>query len=376
MNFSAPTDHVESPEPAALCAEALIATTWGCNLRCSYCFVRERTLDAAGSRMSPALAVKVVDSLDEALGDVERVCIHFYGGETLTNVPAMEAMLDRAQSKPTGRFIWAITTNGTIVSDAAIGLLARGRFEVVLSIDGPARIHDECRRTAADAPTHATVMEFLGALRSRTECRIRGSSVVRSGWSLAQAVEYLQTLGVDAIKAQAVRGREGAPYLLSPEEKADYLRDLEGIGQQVIRDLEAGRPPKDDRFSARVLQLLAGMRRERFCAAGETAFGVNPAGDVFPCILLTSPDCLLGGVKGPAAEWREAGRQWRTAHPPRAECRTCAALPLCGGGCPAIMPVCGADECDFVRKNCEVAASIYEHFRDEPEALLTLAGVK
>jgi len=34
------------------------------------------------------------------------------------------------------------------------------------------------------------------------------------------------------------------------------------------------------------------------------------------------------------------------------------------------MPVCGADECDLIRKNCEVAIAIFEHFRSTPEALL------
>ncbi len=375
MSFSAQTDHVASPEPAALRAEVLIATTWRCNLRCSYCFVKDRTVERGASRMSPALARKVVDALDEGFHDVGSICIHFYGGETLTNLPAMEAMLDRGESKPAGRFIWAITTNGTIVSDAAIALLGRGKFEVVLSIDGPARIHDECRRTGHGAATHATVLRFLRALRSRTECRIRGSSVVRSGWSLAQAVAYLGTLGVDAIKAQAVRGPVGAPYVLSSAEREAYLRDLEEIGRQVIADLEAGRPPKDDRFSARVLQLLAGMRRHRFCAAGETAFGIDPAGDIFPCILIASTDCRLGHVSDAPGVWRKVGHRWRAAHRPRAECRRCSALPLCGGGCPAILPVCGADECELVRKNCEVAASIHQHFRASPEVLLTLAGV-
>jgi hypothetical protein len=50
-------------------------------------------------------------------------------------------------------------------------------------------------------------------------------------------------------------------------------------------------------------------------------------------------------------------------------------LALCGGGCPAILPVCGAEECELVRKNCEVAVGIYDHFRANPEVLLGLAGI-
>ena len=325
--------------------------------------------------MTAALARKVIDALDEGLPDVESICVHLYGGEPLTNLPAIAAMLDRAREKPSGRFSWAITTNGTICSDAAINLLGQGEFQVILSIDGPAAVHDECRRTAGCAPTHARVLKFLHALRSRTKCWVRGSSVVRSGWPLSSAVEYLRSLPVDAIKAQAVRGNEGVAGALSSSEKAAYLEDLEDLGRQVIAELEQGKQPKDDRFSARVLQLLTGIQRDQFCAAGDTTFGITPQGEVLPCVLMNAQEGHLGWIEDAPSLWREAGRRWRLSRPPRPECHACPALPLCGGGCPAILPVCGADECDLVRKNCEVASTIYKHFVSKPEALLNLADI-
>lgn len=325
--------------------------------------------------MSAAMARRVIDALDEGLPEVESICVHFYGGEPLTHLPAIAAMLERSQEKAPGRFSWAITTNGTVCSEAAVDLLVRGQFQVILSIDGPAEIHDQHRRTAEGAPTHARVLEFLHALRSRTKCWVRGSSVVRSGWRLSQAVEYLRGLPLETIKAQAVRGGEGMPCALSQSEKATYLQDLEAIGAQVIAELEAGKVPKDDRFSGRVLQLLTGMRRDRFCAAGDTTFGVTPEGEILPCVLVAASDSHLGWVGDDPSRWRQAGRQWRLARQPRPECYACPALPLCGGGCPAILPVCGVDECDLIRKNCEVATSIYEHFHSTPKKLLMLAGI-
>jgi uncharacterized protein len=365
-----------SPEAKLPRAEVLVATTWRCNLRCSYCFVQECDLARGGARMSPQLAARVLDALDQGLSDVESVCVHLYGGEPLTNLPALRAMVERAEEKTPGRFSFAITTNGTCGSEAAVALLGRGRFQVILSVDGPAAVHDECRRTAGGGATHARVLEFLGQLRARTECRVRGSSVVRSGWSLARAESYLRTLPVDAIKAQAVRGPEGTPYALSAAEKAAYLDDLEELGRQVVAELEADRVPLDDRFSNRVLQLLAGFERESFCGAGESTFGVTPTGEVLPCVLMEAEGHRLGHVDGDPAVWRQAGERWRQRRQaPRPECRGCPALPLCGGGCPALLPVCGADECDYVRRCCQVAAGIYRHFRARPEKLLTLAGI-
>jgi uncharacterized protein len=356
-------------------AEVLVATTWRCNLRCSYCFVEQTQLSASGQRMSPELAVRVVDALDQGLADVDSICLHLYGGEPLTNLPALQAMVDRAAEKGPGRFTFAITTNGTCESPLAIDLLGRGRFQVVLSIDGPPAVHDECRRTAGGEPTHARILRFLRELRERTDCTVRVSAVVRSGWRLADAVAYLETLPADMLKAQAVRGPERSSWNLTPEEKAAYFADLELLGRKVEADIAAGRMPKDDRFSWHVLQLLAGIERDTFCAAGETTFGITPAGDVLPCVLMEGEGSRLGHIAQDPVSWREAGRRWRRSRPGRPECASCAARPLCGGGCPALMPVCGADECDLVRKNCEVATAIYERFRSTPQDLLVLAGL-
>jgi uncharacterized protein len=356
-------------------AEVLVATTWRCNLRCSYCFVEQTHLTGGGPRMTPELAGRVVDALDEGLaGEVETICLHLYGGEPLTNLPALRALVERAEAKPPGRFTFAITTNGTRGTPEAVELLGRGRFAVVLSVDGPAEVHDECRRTTGGRPTHERVMRFLEDLRERTACNLRVSAVVRSGWPLSEAVEYLESLPANALKAQAVRTPEGLPWTLTSEERERYLQDLELLGRKVIADLEADRPPRDDRFSARVLQLLAGVERETFCAAGDPNLGITPSGDVLPCVLLDAGE-RLGHVDDDPAVWRQAGRRWRAERARRRpECEGCAALPLCGGGCPAILPVCGADECDLIRRNCEVAGSIYRHFEDRPELLLNLAG--
>ena len=353
----------------------LVAVTWACNLRCSYCFVREADLMTADRRMSRELARRVVDALDEGLTDVAVIDIHFYGGEPLTNLPAIEAMVDRATQHP-GRFTFSITTNGTYPTSRVMELLDRGRFGVVLSVDGPAAVHDECRRTTGDGPSHHLVMQFLSALRAETGCRVRASSVVRSGWGLAEASSYLLSLPVEAIKAQAVRGPAGTPFALGPEERAAYLADLETLGFGVIADLEAGRVPRDDRFSNRVLQLLARRDRVTFCGAGDTTFGITPNGGVLPCVLLDEPGNLLGHISDDPTTWVVAGRRWKAELAPSGlDCDHCDARDLCGGGCPAIMPVCGVDECEIVRKNCDVARSIHAHFADRPEALLALAGI-
>ncbi len=356
-------------------SEVLVATTWECNLACSYCFVEARSRSLCRPNMSQGLAAWLVDALDDGLPDAETICIHLYGGEPLLNLPAIRGMLDRTRYKPPGRFQFAITTNGTILDPEVFELLEAGRFQVILSLDGPSHIHDSCRRTPAGKATHHRVMQFLRTLRSRTGCRVRGSAVIRSGWSLAEAESYLRELQVDAIKAQAVRVPSEHPCALGQTEWAAYFAHLDLVGDLVIEDVEHGRMPRDDRFSSRVLQLLKGVRRTSYCAAGSTNFGVTPDGTVLPCVLLDAGENALGCITDPPETWRSAGRAWVAGRVPPPACMDCEAMPLCGGGCPAISPVCGRTECEIVRKNCEVARRIFKHFSDRPTALLVLARI-
>jgi hypothetical protein len=40
-----------------------------------------------------------------------------------------------------------------------------------------------------------------------------------------------------------------------------------------------------------------------------------------------------------------------------------------------VLPVCGTDECDLIRKNVQVARRIYDHFEGRQTMLLGLAGM-
>lgn len=362
-------------DPSGSRAELLVATTWSCNLRCTYCFIENAIPVAPHLPMTPDVASRTVDALHRGLAGFEHICLHLYGGEPLSNLPALRAMVERASTYPAGRFGFAITTNGTLGSPEALSLLDAGKFQVVLSIDGPAEIHDEVRRTSTGESSHARVIGFLDALKEQTRCTVRGSAVVRSGWSLASASEYLSTLPVDTIKAQAVRSSPDAGHTLSDVEFAAYLDDLDAVGDRVIEEIEQGVMPLDDRFSARVLQLLANVERTSFCGAGHSMFGINPDGTIVPCVLMGAHAPRLGHIDEPFETWREAGRRWREETAPLPKCAECSELSLCGGGCPAVMPVCAESECDITRKNCSVARRIFRHFQDDPTKLLILGGI-
>lgn len=356
--------------------EIMVNSTQKCNLRCQYCFVGAGKFNYPTKylkKLTPETAKILIEALPKRLPWATHFCIHFYGGEPLLNIDAIEASVDAAL--PKGKlFSFAITTNGTISTKRALSVLKKGHFNVILSIDGPPQIHDELRRTKKDKPTHAKVLKFLKKAKAQN-LYVRGSSVIRSGWSLQEATNYLTALPVDSIKAQAVRLPNNNPLALNEEERKNYFLHLENVAIRTIKQIKKKQYPKDDRFTNRVLQILSNKRRDSFCGAGKWTFGMASDGTMLPCVLLAGKeDTVLGNIYD-NGEWVNNGFKWTLEHSPRENCKECWALPLCGGGCPAMISVCGEDECELVRKNCELALGIYGTFLDKREDLLVLAGV-
>jgi uncharacterized protein len=284
--------------------------------------------------------------------------------------------VDAAEKIRNSQFSFTITTNGTITTDAAINLLKRGHFSIVLSVDGPEYIHNAVRPTQNSQPTHALVMDFLKKVRADPPLCVRGSSVVRKGWRLSDAEQYLNTLDINLIKAQAVRIPRDHPLALSQKELENYTSDLGEVANAVIGALKKGLAPRDDRFNPRVLQVLRRMRRISFCGAGKWTWGMAADGTIFPCVLLAGQkDMILGHIDDPISEWVKNGELWFKSHGLRDECRTCWASPFCAGGCPVMLQKC-QDECSITRANCECALAIYGAFYPKHlDKLLRLANL-
>jgi uncharacterized protein len=356
--------------------EIMVNATQACNLACQYCFVDRGKFgydDDRVYKLSPQLAEELVAGLPRAIPWAKEICIHFYGGEPLLNLPAIQAAVEAA-AKSDCHFKFAITTNGTLCDENILSVLRKGKFTVILSIDGPSAIHDAFRKTQSGEPTHARVVDFLNLIRADPALMVRGSSVVRHNWPLKAACSYLKTLPIDLVKAQAIRVPDDHPLALTRKERSEYMQHLSDIAWEVIQGLKRGDAPKDDRFNNRVLQMLIGMKRTTFCGAGSSIFGVACDGTVYPCVLLAGHEGMaLGQINDKEADWVECGRIWANK-PPNDRCNNCWALPLCGGGCPAMLSVCGEDECEISRASCELALAIYGSISNKID-LLTLAGI-
>ncbi len=136
-----------------------------CNLNCVYCYVPDR-------RDRSLMTAEVLEASADFLfgchlpaGELE---VHWHAGEPLAAGLAFykRAFAVLAERAPSGfRLRHTIQTNGTLLTRQWGEFLAENDVRVGLSVDGPADIHDQSRRSLSGKGTHARVMAGYRLLR-------------------------------------------------------------------------------------------------------------------------------------------------------------------------------------------------------------------
>ena len=148
-----------------------LQVTQQCNLRCAYCiysgiYLRRRTHAAA--RMGFETAKKAIDFYIERSSSLSDAVIGFYGGEPLLEFDLIKKCVAYAKTRVEGKRIrFAMTTNGTLLTDEIADYLAENDFMLSVSIDGSKKEHDSNRRFASGEGSFDTIMGNLERIRTR-----------------------------------------------------------------------------------------------------------------------------------------------------------------------------------------------------------------
>lgn len=355
----------------------MINVSQRCNLTCPYCYVNKGLFDYEEKpipRMEAATADQIVEKIHHNFPDFETYGYHFYGGEPLMNFDAIQRIVAAAETKAkqTGtKTDYHITTNGTLLTREVADFMDTHRFTVYFSIDGDEQNHDELRKYVNGKGSFQDVERNLQYLRTKPGVHLIGSSVIRKGFTLGTALNLLEEHGARQCKAERVRLNESDLLALQGPEHTTYLRDIEGLIEHYIKYLSSGRKPMDFRLSSKILQVLAKVRRDFFCPAGERMFGVSANGELYPCALhVGRPQSKLGDVFNGLD--REKQKAFRAKFSPdnQDDCRTCWTRHLCGGGCSAMVDRFGHEDCNSLRAESEAAIAIYDHFAESDPILL------
>ena len=131
-----------------------LQVTQNCNFMCSYCPYTTAEFGThrahSSKNMSVETAKKALEFLADHSSDSKSVSVSFYGGEPLLRFELMKECVEYAEELFVGKELsFSITTNGSIINDEIIDFLNSHNFSVMISLDGPRKIHNRSRKFAA-----------------------------------------------------------------------------------------------------------------------------------------------------------------------------------------------------------------------------------
>ena len=346
-----------------------------CNLRCSYCYylAKEQLFPADSRRMADDLLERyIAQRLQTAPGP--NTHFEWHGGEpTILGLDYFRRIveLQRKHVVPGRSITNGLQTNGVLLDDAWLDFLAAESFNVGLSLDGPADLHDSFRTDAAGRPTHRDVVRaFQRLARRRVRCDVLcvlHAENVRVplrlyGFFRELGVRSLQFLPLVEWRAEAPAGV--SPRTARPEAMGDFLCQVfdEWIGHDLGRMVV--------QFFDETMRPAAGLPHA-LCIFRETCGDVavlEHDGTLYACDHFVDTEHRLGNLaERPLAELMESpalrafGERKRDALP--RVCRECDVLAWCHGGCPKDRFATTANGESGLSYLCPAYQSFFRHAR-------------
>ena len=227
------TEDPNAPPPQI--TDVSIDLPGACNMGCTYCF--EKPIFSRIGRMADATVEKTLDFAFKAAAGAPKVVFHFGSGEPVIEYRQLRALvasaLDRAARS--GQEVgFELTTNATLVTPEIARFFAEHPFNIRVSCDGPADIHDRFRPMANGRPSYRRVERGLKILLEALPDRLTVNSVFCSGTRLADLWAWAKGLGIRHYHAIKVGSEESDDATLQAEELARFTEDTRAIADEIL----------------------------------------------------------------------------------------------------------------------------------------------
>ena len=319
----------------------------------------------------------------------EEVALHFGSGEPLIEFSLLRKLVEDSlrRAEATGqRVLFELTTNATLVTEEIAEFFANHSFNLRVSCDGPAEIHDQHRPMANGRPSYGRVEQGLKVLLNNLPDRVTVNSVLCGGARLATLWAWAKELGIRHFHVIKVGAEDGAGEELRKRDLAAFKEDLACVSDEIFEDLMEQRRSIDYQPLTKVVRrLMLPQPITRFCGVAGSYVGVASDGAVYPCFRhLGLKEYRLGDVFNGIDDVKRGRYRHEEAADvdSRPVCRDCWARYICGGGCYADSVVYGSDprkpqitHCPFWRAEIAEGIRLYHQLRTtDPIACLSLFG--
>lgn len=305
-----------------------ICPTLRCNFRCPYCFEASQR---HGEFMSAATQELLLDWI-KGHANIQTLSVIWYGGEPLLAFDTICSLTKRFLALGLAYDKVGLVTNGYLLNREKIAQLNDLKINSVqITLDGPPEVHDTRRVLAGGGPTFARILENVDALMDSDydgECDIRINVDKRN-------LEHF--IGLRSELVARFKGKKLFVYPGRVDVMADQTYDGRcclDIGEWAGFNLELGRrlemlPPGG---------LHPWGNLDGTCVANtHQGFLLGPEGELYKCWDDVGRAAMVVGnihakdtITNPVlrAQYATGVEPYRDP-----ECRYCAVLPICGGGC-------------------------------------------
>lgn len=369
----------------------VLMVSGACNLRCKYCYTGLQVDKYEDQFMSSAVAERAVEFVCEHLSPKHHaLSLTFFGGEPLMNFAVVQSTIAYVEARAAQLGLtchFSLTTNGTLLTRPIIEYLTAHRCGIMISFDGPPDVHDAYRVFPNGRGSHDIVLRNMKLVRDITgELHIRATRMP-DGPPADALMAYFERLGIDITPPLIVSpvmetaDNQYGTGIRNDERTFRHLTEprldlLEHEYQQMV----AGEPTLRDSLSRPMgcFNRSASLTYSYQCSAFTSHMAVGPDGTLYPChrfwpMAGYELGNVFNGIDLPAFRGVLAALHREIT----ANCESCWARFLCGGGCPRwrtteqgqFRPPHGY-ECDAIRRQWERSAGYFARMaREHPQVL-------
>lgn len=317
-----------------------IYLTENCNLNCKYCYVKFKN-----KSLKFETAKNAVDFLILNSGEKKLLNIGFFGGEPSLEFEMIKKIVNyskKQEEKTNKRFIYSITTNGTLLTKEIVDYFFKNHITVMFSWDGTKEHIVKYKGEKA----YYQMLNSVKLLKQRGALAHARITVDPKDIELVERVDHAREVGFDIFSLVYMnRVQEWN------QKKAD--QEYKRYAKYFIRNCEKGKVI-NDRHLLSNLSYIAGIEKpgKYPCGVGKGMFGITVDGDILPC---HHPECWQDQNLGNVFDKKINQKRKQFLDYKRKDfkgCDDCIAKEVCPGSCLALNYLENKDMFKPTKDNC------------------------
>lgn len=312
----------------------------GCNLSCTYCYKEDLDTPSAGKKMTLETAIQSIEMLLAQSPDQPRYNIVFFGGEPLSNLPLVKAVVAWCETEFPARgkqVEYTMTTNATLLTEEIVAWLAQHNFGLSVSMDGPKAIHDKNRITVGGQGTYDVVRRKAHMLLSHYRHRPIGARVTLThGTTDVEAIwdHLFNELGFAEVGFAPVTSGDISHFNLRDDELVAVFANMRALGERYLEAALAHRNIGFSNLHQLLTDLHEGHKKALPCGAGLKMLAVDHEGELNLCHRFTGSSLeTFGDVRQGVDTERLGDFLSQRLDRSGTGCASCRIRNLCAGGC-------------------------------------------